>query len=125
MTRVETKIVRKTINMTTLALAAAQVALMCGNAHAQTAATSEQDAKDGSAQTVIVTGQRKQLETATAIKRDSDQIVDAVVADEAGKLPDKYVAAYLIVNAIVSAYGGVGRVVKQTPDAQSAQGAKP
>jgi TonB-dependent receptor len=88
MTRVETKIVRKQIKMTALALAAAQFALLCGNAaQAQTA--------DDGTHTVVVTGQRKQLETATAIKRDSDQIVDAVVADEAGKLPDKSITEVL------------------------------
>jgi len=95
MTREETKIVRKTIKMTTLALAAAQVALLCGNAHAQAASTSDQSAQEGSTSTVVVTGQRKQLETATAIKRDSDQIVDAVVADEAGKLPDRSITEVL------------------------------
>ena len=97
MTRVETKGVRKPIKMTALAFAAAQVALLCGNAaHAQTdTSTKEQDAKDGATHTVVVTGQRRQLETATAIKRDSDQIVDAVVADEAGKLPDKSITEVL------------------------------
>jgi TonB-dependent receptor len=96
MTRIETKIVRKPIKMTALALAAAQFALLCGNAaHAQTdTAAPEQGAKDGTT-TVVVTGQRRQLETATAIKRDADQIVDAVVADEAGKLPDKSITEVL------------------------------
>ena len=87
MTRDETKVVRKTIKMTALAMAAAQFAMLCGSAQAQTT--------DGATTTVVVTGQRKQLETATAIKRDSDQIVDAVVADEAGKLPDRSITEVL------------------------------
>jgi TonB-dependent receptor len=97
MTRVETKIVRKTIKMNALALAAAQFALLCGNAaHAQTDATkSDQATVDGVTTTVVVTGQRKQLETAAAIKRNSDLIVDSVVADEAGKLPDKSITEVL------------------------------
>jgi TonB-dependent receptor len=96
MTRIETKSARKTIQMTALAFAAAQVALLCGNAYAQTnTSTSEQGAKDGATTTVVVTGQRKQLETATAIKRNSDLIVDSVVADEAGKLPDKSITEVL------------------------------
>jgi TonB-dependent receptor len=96
MTRIETKIVSKPIKMTALAVAAAQFALLCGNAaQAQTtASTSAEDSKDGTT-TVVVTGQRKQLETATAIKRDAEQIVDAVVADEAGKLPDKSITEVL------------------------------
>jgi len=97
MTRVETKIVRKTIKMNALALAAAQFALLCGNAaHAQTDTTkSDQATVDGVTTTVVVTGQRKQLETAAAIKRNSDLIVDSVVADEAGKLPDKSITEVL------------------------------
>ncbi|MCS0632774.1 TonB-dependent receptor [Telluria mixta] len=82
--------------MTALAFAAAQVAMLCGNAYAQTeASASEQGAKDGTTTTVVVTGQRKQLETAAAIKRNSDLIVDSVVADEAGKLPDKSITEVL------------------------------
>jgi iron complex outermembrane recepter protein len=37
---------------------------------------------------VVVTGYRRSLQSAQAIKRDSDQIVDAVVAEDIGKLPD-------------------------------------
>ncbi|MBB5709207.1 TonB-dependent receptor [Sphingomonas xinjiangensis] len=39
-------------------------------------------------QDVVVTGYRRSLQSAQAIKRDSDQIVDAVVAEDIGKLPD-------------------------------------
>lgn len=37
---------------------------------------------------VVVTGLRRSLATAQAIKRDSDSIVDAIVAEDIGKLPD-------------------------------------
>ncbi|MDT8758446.1 TonB-dependent receptor [Sphingomonas psychrotolerans] len=37
---------------------------------------------------IVVTGYRRSLQSAQAIKRDSDQIVDAVVAEDIGKLPD-------------------------------------
>jgi iron complex outermembrane recepter protein len=37
---------------------------------------------------VVVTGLRRSLETAQNIRRNSDQIVDAVVAEDIGKLPD-------------------------------------
>ena len=39
----------------------------------------------------------------------------------AGMLPTKYVGIFLAVNAVVSGSGGVGRVVKQAPQAQGAK----
>src|SRR5947208_8955241 len=37
---------------------------------------------------IVVTGLRRSLQSARNIKRNSDQIVDAVVAEDIGKLPD-------------------------------------
>lgn len=37
---------------------------------------------------IVVTGLRRSLQSAQTLKRDSDQIVDAVVAEDIGKLPD-------------------------------------
>ncbi|MDP5278740.1 TonB-dependent receptor [Sphingomonas sp. DG1-23] len=37
---------------------------------------------------IVVTAIRRSLETAQAIKQDSDQIVDSIVAEDIGKLPD-------------------------------------
>jgi TonB-dependent receptor len=37
---------------------------------------------------VVVTSRRKALQSATERKRDSDTVIDSIVADEAGKLPD-------------------------------------
>jgi outer membrane receptor protein involved in Fe transport len=37
---------------------------------------------------IVVTGIRRSLQSAKNIKRNSDQIVDAVVAEDIGKLPD-------------------------------------
>ena len=37
---------------------------------------------------IVVTGYRRSLETAQAIKKESDQIVDSIVAEDIGKLPD-------------------------------------
>ncbi len=45
--------------------------------------------------TVIVKGQRASLEKAQDIKRNADQIVDSIVADDIGKLPDANVAEAL------------------------------
>src|SRR5215218_329540 len=42
----------------------------------------------GSGSEIIVTGLRRSLQTARNIKRNSTQIIDAVVAEDIGKLPD-------------------------------------
>jgi len=44
---------------------------------------------------IIVTGRRKALADAIAIKKNSDTIVDSVTADEAGKLPDNSITEVL------------------------------
>ena len=40
------------------------------------------------ANAIVVTGQRRALQSARNLKRNSDQIVDAIVASDIGKLPD-------------------------------------
>ena len=66
-------------------VAAACVALLAaaGPAEAQTATD---------AQTVTVTGIRRAIETAVQMKRGSDSIVEAVAAEDLGKLPDASIA---------------------------------
>ncbi len=44
---------------------------------------------------IVVTGVRASLSSAQAIKRNSDQIVDSIVAEDIGKLPDRNVAEAL------------------------------
>jgi TonB-dependent receptor len=39
-------------------------------------------------QEIVVSGIRRSLETAQAVKQDADQILDSVVAEDVGKLPD-------------------------------------
>jgi iron complex outermembrane receptor protein len=46
-------------------------------------------------ETIIVTGQRAALESAQAIKKNSDEIVDSIVAEDIGKLPDRSVTEVL------------------------------
>ena len=56
------------------------------------------DARDGKAvdnSLVIVTARRKALKSAIDIKKNSDTIVDSIVADEAGKLPDNSITEVL------------------------------
>jgi TonB-dependent receptor len=78
--------------------------LGAATAHAQAAAapaaTEAPQAGSGSAPTgaapeIIVTGIRGSLKAAETIKRNSDQIVDAIVAQDIGKFPDPTVASAL------------------------------
>lgn len=62
-------------------------------AHAQdTAAPEAPAADDASAEEIIVTGVRASLASAQRIKENSVQIVDSIVAQDIGKLPDNTVA---------------------------------
>ncbi len=91
MKKIETKIVRKPIKMTALSLAVAQAALVWGGAaHAQTA-----PAGDPPTQTVVVSGQRAAMQSAQKLKQNAEEVIDAVVAEEAGKLPDKSITEVL------------------------------
>ncbi|WP_284614987.1 TonB-dependent receptor [Aquabacterium humicola] len=78
---------------TALSLAVAQVALICaGGALAQMAARKDDEKKPD---TVVVTGQRAALQSAQKIKKDADEVVDSIVADDIGKLPDRSVTEVL------------------------------
>ena len=44
---------------------------------------------------VVVSGQRQALQSAQVIKKNADQVVDTIVADDIGKFPDKNVAELL------------------------------
>ena len=46
-------------------------------------------------QVVVVTGQRASLKSAQTIKKNSDEVVDSIVADDIGKLPDRSVTEAL------------------------------
>jgi len=43
-------------------------------------------------QEVVVTGVRASLDTAQELKKASDQVIDSIVAEDIGKLPDNNVA---------------------------------
>jgi TonB-dependent receptor len=69
---------------------------------------------------IVVSGFRKSLETAQAIKKDSDQIIDSVVAEDIGKLPDQTGAESLARITGVSVERGTGEAaavrVRGLPD---------
>ena len=73
-------------------------ALFAVPVHAQTTAQNVRAGDDAAAadlEEVIVTGIRESLNKARDIKRESAQFVDAIVADDIGKLPDRNVAESL------------------------------
>ena len=83
-----------TLRITVAALAAAGV-LSSASVWAQDAnLAAEKEVKPAEA-VVVVTGVRKAAQSAQAIKRNSDEVVDSIVAEEAGKFPDKNVAEML------------------------------
>lgn len=59
----------------------------------QTASGQDQATVPG--ETIVVTGLRRSLATSQNIKRNSEQIVDAIVAEDIGKLPDRTVSEAL------------------------------
>ena len=83
----------KNFRRTAIATAAAHIALMASGAvPAQDKPAADSGNKDS---VVVVVGQRAALESAQKIKQNSDEIVDSVVADDIGKLPDKSVTEVL------------------------------
>lgn len=77
-------------------------ATICGAAYISSAAFAQDGAQaDDSAQSektveeIIVVGQRASILSAQEIKRDAEQIVDSIVADDIGKLPDRSVTETL------------------------------
>lgn len=73
------------------ALALASVAALCGGpAWAQ-----DKPATSDNTEQIVVTGVRRAVESAQTIKRESDQVLDTIVADDIGKFPDKNVAEVL------------------------------
>src|SRR5690349_24763074 len=66
-------------------LSSASVWAQNAQAVAEAQATSEPVA-------VVVTGVRRAAQSAQTIKKNSDEVIDSIVAEEAGKFPDKNVA---------------------------------
>ncbi len=85
-------------NFTTVAIAA-MLAVAGAAAHAQGAAAPAAAASSAKTQeetqTIVVTGVRAAVESAQALKRDSDKVSDSIVADDIGKFPDTSVATAL------------------------------
>ncbi len=88
------------LKKTTLSIAVAQAALICGGAAFAQSAPAPAPARsaagaDKETTTIVVTGQRAALQSAAQLKQNAEEIVDGVVAEEAGKLPDKSITEVL------------------------------
>lgn len=70
-------------------------ALVSAGWAAEACAQDQVGAKEPASQEIIVTGIRRSLSQARDIKRNAAQFVDAIVADDIGKLPDRNVAESL------------------------------
>ncbi|WP_296677431.1 TonB-dependent receptor [Novosphingobium sp.] len=76
-----------------LACSTAALALSCASlAHAQTATAPSAAEDDTSGQEIVVTGLRASLERAQTLKQDSASVVEALSAEDIGKLPQSSVA---------------------------------
>ncbi len=63
--------------------------------------------------TIVVTGIRSSLKKAAELKRDSSQVIDAIVAEDIGKLPDNNIAEALqrVTGVSINRDFGVGNAV--------------
>lgn len=74
---------------------ASALAMVTGGSAALAQTTPATATPAGQVEEVIVTGVRQSIEDAQEIKQDAAQIVDAIVAEDIGKLPDNSVAEAL------------------------------
>ncbi|MEL1264793.1 TonB-dependent receptor [Pseudoxanthomonas putridarboris] len=83
-------------NLLSAALASA-IALTAASVQAQTAETAPEQPQQEATEldTVVVTGIRRGIESAISVKRDSTSIVEAISAEDIGKLPDVSIAESL------------------------------
>jgi TonB-dependent receptor len=101
---------------TAIAAAVAQIAVLSSNVvWAQTADTTSTGPATAK---VVVSGQRAALQSAQKLKQDSDEVVDSIVAEDIGKLPDRSVTEVLQRIAGVT----IDRNMAGDPNRQSVEG---
>jgi TonB-dependent receptor len=101
------------LQKTAIAAAVAQVVVLhAGPAWAQTADTTN------AGPVVVVSGQRAALQSAQKLKQDADEVVDSIVAEDIGKLPDRSVTEVLQRIAGVT----IDRNMAGDPNRQSVEG---
>ena len=92
------------------ALVLGAIALTSAHAQTQTTPQATPTTKADDDTVVVVTARRKALKTAIEIKKNSDTIVDSIVADEAGQLPDTSITEVLsrVSGVTLSRFSSVG-----------------
>jgi outer membrane receptor protein involved in Fe transport len=115
-----------TLRSTAAAVIALSGSLAGGLAAAQAAA----DAKTESLETVVITGVRASLTRSLENKRNSDQVVESIVAEDIGKLPDNNVVEALQrvtgIQVTNRAGGEVGTIsIRGLPDTGTAATSSP
>ena len=112
---------RSTLKQRFLMLGASALAMSLASGMPVFAQTTGETAApaDSSDTVVVVTARRKALQTATDRKKNSDTLIDSVVADEAGKLPDNSITEVLqrVSGVSIVRFGSLG-----DPDHFSAEG---
>ncbi|KQQ45771.1 TonB-dependent receptor [Duganella sp. Leaf126] len=108
------------LQKTAIAAAVAQIAaLHAAPVWAQTTDTAAPAAAAPAAgAVVVVSGQRAALQSAQKLKQDSDEVVDSIVAEDIGKLPDRSVTEVLQRIAGVT----IDRNMAGDPNRQSVEG---
>jgi iron complex outermembrane recepter protein len=73
-------------------------------------------------ETIVITGQRQAIESAVKIKENADQIVDSIIADDAGKLPDRSITEVLqrVSGVTITHFNNLGN-----PDNYTVEGSGP
>ncbi len=90
-----------------LTLGAALAAFAAPAVHAQDSAAP--DAADDAGKDIVVTGTRLSLRAATAEKKNADNFVEALQANDVGKLPDQNVAEAVKRLPGIAVYNDQGR----------------
>ncbi|MBW8897267.1 MAG: TonB-dependent receptor [Massilia sp.] len=105
---------------TAIAAAVAHVAVLSSAAAwAQTNATTTTDVPAGASPAVVhISGQRAALQSAQQLKKNADEVVDSIVAEDIGKLPDRSVTEVLQRIAGVT----IDRNMAGDPNRQSVEG---
>ena len=105
--------VARSIAAAVLCALAGPVLLRPAVAFTQEAKTTSTNSSAGELQEVVVTGIRASLQSAMDTKRDANQVLDAISAEDIGKFPDKNLSEALqrITGVQISRQDGEGRSV--------------
>jgi iron complex outermembrane receptor protein len=83
---------RPSFQVSPVAAACSALLLASGAVHAQSEPPQNEKKADDQVQTVTVTGIRKGIESAISVKKNADNIVESISAEDIGKLPDASIA---------------------------------